>query len=40
MFRAHLQLEEEAIFPAIRSGLPEAARSEMLREMLNRRKRA
>ena len=40
MFGAHLQLEEEAIFPAIRSGLPEAARSEMLREMLNRRKRA
>ena len=40
MFRAHLQLEEEAIFPAIRSGLPEAARSEMLREMLNRRKRS
>ena len=38
MFRAHLQLEEEVIFPAIRSGLPEGVRGEMLREMQNRRK--
>ena len=38
MFRAHLQLEEEVIFPAIRSGLPEGVRGEMLREMQGRRK--
>ncbi len=38
MFRAHLQLEEEVIFPAIRSGLPEGVRGEMLQEMQNRRK--
>jgi iron-sulfur cluster repair protein YtfE (RIC family) len=40
MFRAHLQLEEEVIFPAIRSGLPEGVRGEMFREMQNRRKHA
>lgn len=37
MFRAHLQMEEEAIFPAIRAALPEASRAEMLREMQGRR---
>ena len=37
MFRAHLQMEEEVIFPAIRSALPEAAQAEMLREMQGRR---
>ena len=36
MFRAHLQLEEEAIFPAIQT-LPESARSDMLNEMRSRR---
>lgn len=39
MFRAHLQLEEEVIFPAIRSGLSEGDRGEMLREMQGRRTR-
>jgi iron-sulfur cluster repair protein YtfE (RIC family) len=38
MFRAHLQMEEEIIFPAIRSALPENAQAEMLREMQERRK--
>jgi iron-sulfur cluster repair protein YtfE (RIC family) len=38
MFRAHLQLEEEVIFPAIRGVLPENARAEMLSEMQGRRK--
>ena len=38
MFRAHLQMEEEVIFPAIREALPETARAEMLREMQERRK--
>ena len=37
MFRAHLQLEEEVIFPAIRECLPENIRAEMLREMQGRR---
>lgn len=40
MFRAHLQLEEEVIFPAIRSGLSEDACAEMLQEMQSRRKHA
>jgi hemerythrin-like domain-containing protein len=38
IFSAHLQLEEEVIFPAIREALPENVRAEMLREMQNRRK--
>jgi iron-sulfur cluster repair protein YtfE (RIC family) len=38
IFRAHLQMEEEAIFPAIRQVLPESQRAEMLREMQQRRK--
>jgi iron-sulfur cluster repair protein YtfE (RIC family) len=37
MFRAHLQMEEEVIFPAIRSALPKAAQAEMLHEMRGRR---
>ncbi len=37
-FRAHLQMEEEVIFPAIREVLPERAREEMLYEMQERRK--
>ena len=37
MFRAHLQMEEEVIFPAIRSALPKAAQIEMLDEMRGRR---
>ncbi len=37
IFRAHLQMEEEVIFPAIRSALPEGTRAEMLREMQGRR---
>jgi iron-sulfur cluster repair protein YtfE (RIC family) len=37
-FNAHLQLEEEVIFPAIREALPESVRAEMLREMQGRRK--
>ena len=37
MFRAHLQLEEEAIFPAIRERLPNAILAEMTREIRNRR---
>lgn len=38
IFSAHLQLEEEVIFPAIRSGLPEGVRVEMLQEMQGRRR--
>ncbi|MGC2109339.1 MAG: hemerythrin domain-containing protein [Candidatus Korobacteraceae bacterium] len=38
MFAAHLQMEEEVIFPAIRSLLPENAQAEVLREMQDRRK--
>jgi iron-sulfur cluster repair protein YtfE (RIC family) len=40
IFRAHLQMEEEVIFPAIRSALPESAREEILREMQERRKQS
>lgn len=38
IFRAHLQMEEEVIFPAIRSALPESTREEILHEMQERRK--
>ncbi len=38
MFRAHLQMEEEVIFPAIQSALEPSAREDMLREMRDRRK--
>jgi len=38
MFRAHLQLEEEAIFPAIRERLSETEQAEMTKEMRDRRK--
>jgi hemerythrin-like domain-containing protein len=38
VFRAHLQLEEETIFPAIRSSLTVDTQQEMLREMQARRK--
>ena len=38
IFRAHLQMEEEVIFPAIRSVLPASTRAEILREMQERRK--
>jgi iron-sulfur cluster repair protein YtfE (RIC family) len=38
LFRAHLQLEEEVIFPAVRQELPESAREEMMQEMRERRK--
>ena len=38
MFRAHLQMEEEVIFPAIREVLPETIRAQMLHEMQQRRK--
>ena len=38
VFGAHLQLEEEVIFPAIRDKLSEQVRSEMLAEMQNRRR--
>src|SRR5664280_1181534 len=38
IFRAHLQMEEEIIFPAIRQALPESTRAEILREMQERRK--
>jgi iron-sulfur cluster repair protein YtfE (RIC family) len=37
MFRAHLQMEEEVIFPAIRTGLADTTQDEMLREMQARR---
>ncbi len=38
IFRAHLELEEAVIFPAIRETLPESTRAEMLAEMQQRRK--
>jgi hemerythrin-like domain-containing protein len=38
IFRAHLQMEEDLIFPAIRTVLPESMRAEMLLEMQERRK--
>ena len=38
MFAAHLQLEEEVIFPAIDRCLTEAARVELVREMRDRRR--
>ena len=38
MFGAHLQLEEEAIFPAIRERLPETLQTEMANEIRDRRK--
>ena len=38
IFRAHLQLEEEVIFPAIRAVLSESVRAAMLAEMQQRRK--
>jgi len=38
IFRAHLHMEEEVIFPAIREVLPDTAQTEMLREMQARRK--
>lgn len=38
MFRAHLQMEEEVIFPAIRNVLPQSTQTEMLHEMRQRRK--
>jgi iron-sulfur cluster repair protein YtfE (RIC family) len=37
MFRAHLQMEEDVIFPAIRTLLPAAVREAMLAEMQMRR---
>jgi iron-sulfur cluster repair protein YtfE (RIC family) len=37
LFQAHLQLEEEVIFPAIRRALPASTQQEMLREMRERR---
>jgi iron-sulfur cluster repair protein YtfE (RIC family) len=39
IFSAHLQLEEDVIFPAIREKLPDSVRAEMLQEMQGRRKR-
>jgi len=38
IFRAHLQMEEEVIFPATRSALAASAQEELLREMQARRK--
>ena len=38
MFRAHLEMEEAVIFPAIRATLPQDIQAEMLREMQERRK--
>lgn len=38
VFRAHLQMEEEVIFPAIRASLPEEVRGAMVDEMRTRRK--
>ena len=38
IFRAHLELEEQVIFPAIRESLSESDRAEMLKEMQHRRK--
>ena len=40
IFGAHLQLEEEYIFPAIRERLAESVRAEMLLEMQDRRKQS
>ena len=40
IFGAHLQLEEEHIFPAIRERLAESVRAEMLLEMQDRRKQS
>jgi iron-sulfur cluster repair protein YtfE (RIC family) len=37
MFRAHLQMEEEVIFPAIRTALAATQQAEMVREMQGRR---
>ncbi len=37
IFQAHLQMEEQVIFPVIRQGLSQAARAELLREMQQRR---
>ena len=37
VFRAHLQLEEEVIFPVIRTQLPDETRAAMLAEMQQRR---
>ena len=37
VFNAHLQLEEEVIFPAIRESLPDEDRAAMLAEMRTRR---
>lgn len=38
VFRGHLQMEEEIIFPAIRSVLPAEVQADILREMQQRRK--
>jgi hemerythrin-like domain-containing protein len=38
MFNAHLQMEEEVIFPAVGATLTEQDRAELLREMRDRRK--
>ena len=38
IFQAHLQMEEEVIFPAIHSALPEPVQQDLLREMQGRRK--
>jgi len=38
IFRAHLELEEQVIFPAIREALPESTRAAMLAEMQHRRR--
>ncbi len=38
LFQAHLQMEEEVIFPAIRRDLPPDSQLEILREMQERRK--
>lgn len=38
MFQAHLQMEEEVIFPAVRSALPESVQQAMLDEMKERRR--
>lgn len=38
VFAAHLQLEEEAIFPAVRERLPAPAQAEIAHEMRDRRK--
>ena len=38
IFRAHLQMEEEVIFPAIQALLPQTTRDDMFREMQARRK--